>query len=402
MRNFSNILLTPTLLIMALFASCNNSKPDKNGVDTLNLHWTKLGELPPGSNQDQATPNPGLAGPVAGISNGYLVVGGGSNFPKGLPWEGGRKAYHRKLYIYQLLNKENGDSAILSPALGELPYSIGYPACVSTAAGIVVAGGENETGPLSTVELIHIDKSQLEPQLTITSLPSLPVACSGAMIAAIGSKVYLAGGNNANGHTLGQFLLLDLTDTAKGWQPLPKLVQPTSFGVLCADQHSHTIYLAGGRKSNIQARTTFYASLFAFNTDNQNWSKKANLPYSVSAATGITMQGKLLFFGGDQGETFHQTEDLLLKIAVAKDSTEKRQLTLQKNILQQHHPGFTRQILAYNPALDQWKPSGKLSFASQVTTTAIAWQKGVIIPCGEIRAGIRYANIIEGTINSAP
>jgi N-acetylneuraminic acid mutarotase len=300
------------------------------------------------------------------------------------------------------LNKENGDTALLSPALGELPYSIGYPACVSTDTGIVVAGGENETGPLSTVELIHIDKSQLEPQLKITSLPSLPVACSGAMITAMGSKVYLAGGNNANGHTLGQFLLLDLTDTAKGWQPLPELVQPTSFGVLYADQPSHTIYLAGGRKSNVQARTTFYASLFAFNTENQNWEEKANLPYSVSAATGITMQGKLLFFGGDQGETFHQTEDLLLKIAVAKDSTEKRQLTLQKNTLQQHHPGFTRQILAYNPALDQWKPAGKLSFAAQVTTTAIAWQKGVIIPCGEIRAGIRYANIIEGAINPTP
>ena len=381
-------------------ASCNQPKQGSTEKSTPLLQWSKLAELPPESNHGRTVAHPGLAGPVAGISNGYLIVGGGSNFPNGLPWEGGAKQYHQKLYLYQLIKTEKGDSAILSPVESALPYPLGYPACVSTTTGIIIAGGENQTGPLSKVAWIKLDTTQSLPKLSITHLPALPVASSGGMLTAMGNKIFFAGGNLAGGTTSSQFLLLDLNNTARGWQNLPDLPQPTSFGVLYADSLNHTLYLAGGRKSNQQARTTFYPSLFAFNTDMQRWEKKAALPYSASAATGVVMKGQLLFFGGDQGETFHQTEDLLLKIAAAKNSSEQNQLIAQKNTLQQHHPGFTSKILAYNPASDQWHPAGNLSFPSQVTTTAIAWQDKVIIPCGEIRAGIRYPDIIEGTLKS--
>lgn len=398
MRKATKIFFTPFILsIMAMAASCSNPQPGTAGGTPVSIQWKKLGELPGDLNQDAPKTNPGLAGPVAGITGNYLIVGGGSNFPDGLPWQGGTKTYYAKLYTYRLEQSGPLDTAILTNIESQLPYQAGYPACVSTDQGIVVAGGENLQGPLNKVSLISL--SAAKDSLLIRPLPDLPEASSGGMIAVLDSKLYFAGGNNASGSTSTAFLSLDLKDTSEGWQPLPDLPQPIGFGVLYAAPDTHTLYLASGRKANPHARTSFFSSLFAFSTQSQSWHKKADLPYSVSAATGVRFQNKLLLFGGDQGETFHKTEDLLIKIADAKDSRQKQELIQQKNNLQQHHPGFTHQVLSYDIDQDRWELAGKLPFASQVTTTAISWGDKVIIPCGEIRAGVRYPDIIEAVLN---
>ena len=402
MHHSFKTLFTPVILpIMTMALSCNNGnhRPNNGAGPAISIKWKKLGALPGSHLQQTLTAHPGLAGPVTGITGNFLVVGGGSNFPGGLPWQGGTKTYYDTLYVYALHPTDHttagktGDSAVLTDIAAHLPYAAGYPACVSLPEGIVIAGGENKQGPLRNVSLITL--SPAKDSITIRALPDLPEASSGAMITAIGTTLYFAGGNTANGKTSSRFLSLDLKDTSGGWQQLPDLPQPTSFGVLYADPDANTLYLAGGRKANPQARTSFFASLFSFSVQTQSWHKKADLPYSVSAATGVRSQNKLLLFGGDQGETFHKTEDLLLKIAAAKDNNEKELFIRQKNKLQQQHPGFTHQILAYDIDRDSWDLAGELPFASQVTTTAISWGNKVIIPCGEIRAGVRYPDIIE-------
>lgn len=375
---------------MAILASCNSSAPDNNGTSTVNLRWKKLGQLPGNNVQSR---HPGLAGPVAGIQDDYLILGGGSNFAQRMPWEGGSKKYYSQLYIYRL--NEHPDTAMLLTAQAALPYAVGYPACVSTDKGLVVAGGENETGLTANVLLITMDKTRQRP--VITELPALPKATSGGMAGCLGDMVYFAGGNTAGG-TSSQFLALNLKKTEYGWQKLPELPQPTCMGVLYSNPASSEIYIAGGRKINRHARTSFFKSVFAYHTPETAWHKKADLPYAVSAATGIRSGNKLLLFGGDKGHTFHQTEDLLIQISDTKDSQAKSVLTAQKDTLQKTHPGFTRQVLAYDLATDKWDLTGQLFFESQVTTVAIPWGDKVIIPCGEIRAGVRYPDIIEGTI----
>ena len=46
-----------------------------------------------------STANPGVAGAFAGLSNGRIILAGGSNFPQGYPWEGGRKHYSDDVYL---------------------------------------------------------------------------------------------------------------------------------------------------------------------------------------------------------------------------------------------------------------------------------------------------------------
>ena len=57
--------------------------------------WREAGMLPTINNEQ---PNIGLSGIITGIIGGQLLIGGGNNFPAGLPWEGGTKKYYIHSY----------------------------------------------------------------------------------------------------------------------------------------------------------------------------------------------------------------------------------------------------------------------------------------------------------------
>src|SRR5688572_10765809 len=61
------------------------------------MHWQLAATLPVSG--DQAT-SLGVAGPVAGIHNDVLFIGGGANFPVTMPWLGGKKKYYDDLYVF--------------------------------------------------------------------------------------------------------------------------------------------------------------------------------------------------------------------------------------------------------------------------------------------------------------
>ncbi len=107
-----------------------------NGADLFN--WSHLDELPPATEDGV---QPGLAGAFSGMHDGYLIVAGGANFPKGLPWvkkadgSSPRKIYHPDIYI---LDEDSGWRV----ADQKLPHGYSYGVSLSTAEGILCVGGE--------------------------------------------------------------------------------------------------------------------------------------------------------------------------------------------------------------------------------------------------------------------
>jgi N-acetylneuraminic acid mutarotase len=106
----------------------------------------------------------------------------------------------------------------------------------------------------------------------------------------------------------------------------------------------------------------------------------------------------LLVISGDNGQTFTQVEQFNKAIAEAKTEAEKRTLQAQKTKLLGNHPGFTKDVLLYNTITDQWHLLDKIPTTGQVTTTAVKWGNEIYIPSGEVRAGVRTADIWKGTI----
>ncbi len=387
-----SFLFSTAILFSTMLPSClESSIHDKKGM--LQFEWKMAGHLP--SNLD-GSPSAGLAGAVVGISNDVLLVGGGSNFSGKLPWEGGKKQFYKEVFAF----KREGDRLVLVKRGLVLPYSLAYSANCTTGKGIVVAGGENENGTTNKVLLLNWNESSQNIQ--IGSLPDLPQSLSAGAVAVDGNIIYFAGGQNASGAS-NLLYKLNLDDASKGWQVLPSLKKPVAYSVLYVQSNGKDkcLYLVGGRKMNIDSTSDLYNDVYQFNLKTNQWSQKASLPYALSAHTGLAFgENTLLVFSGDQGKTFHKTEDLLMQISKGKNATAKQLLIAEKNKLQENHPGFSHEVLAYNTVSDTWKAIDSIPFVGQVTTTALLWGNEVVIPCGEIRAGVRSADIIMGAIKS--
>lgn len=361
---------------------------DKTGST---LNWDLAATLPTDTNGNVPL---GIAGPVAGVHHGVFFVGGGANFPEGMPWMGGKKKYHEILYAYT----PEADGKLRLQGTYALPFPVAYSACSSTDSGIVYAGGENEYGLSKKVFLLQWD--EVSKKASFKTLPDLPLAITNASLVAEENLIYLAGGETLEG-TTDIFLCLDLQDNNPRWQTFPSLPKPLSHSLLVSlrNQKGNSLFIIGGRKKNENGISDLYSSVYAFNITDNKWVQQESLPYSLSAGTGIaTDRNTILIFGGDKGETYHRTEKLLAAIAKEQDPDLKKQLDQQKVQVQASHPGFSNTMLQFDAEHGKWIPLGIIPFETPVTTTAVKSGNFIWIPSGEIRAGVRTPNILIGRL----
>ena len=379
-----------TCFFIALQFFMLSTLAQKNRVNS--IQWKIAGALPATKGQTIAL---GFAGAVAGVHNAVLIVAGGSNFPDSMPWLGGKKKYYDNVYVYSKKNK----NFILNKKTFRLSTSIAYAATCSIEQGIVYAGGENDKGISNKAWLLQWNKKA--SRIVEKNLPNLPVAITNAAATVNTNIIYVAGGETAAGAS-DHFYSLDLNNLVAGWKQLPDLPKPVSHAVMVTQSNGHynCLYLIAGRKKNTASLSDFYSSVYQFDPRANEWKEKRSLSYGLSAGTGIaTNTNHILLFGGDQGETFHKTEELIIAIATEKDEEKKRQFNQQKIKLQAAHPGFSKEVLLYDTIKDTWGKIGCIPLPSPVTTVAVKWNGDVVIPGGEIRAGVRTPQILMGEIS---
>ena len=367
LKTIRKILL---LSLMLITTAC--SKKNTPVID-----WKIAGNLPSANGTGI-----GLAGPVAGVHNGVLIIGGGANFPDSMPWLGGKKKYHDDVYVFR---KEN-DSVLFVKSF-KLPISNAYSASCSTPKGVCYAGGENSEGLSSKTWMASWNDT-----LQFENLPDLPTELTNAIAISIENKIYLAGGETVS-EASKRFFTLDL-EKREGWKELRQLPLAVSHAVLLSVDDSG-IYLVGGRRKNSTGISELYSSLWFYDIYNNQWSQRKSLPYALSAGTGYANGDKLFVFGGDNGETFTQVEKHIAAINEEENDSIKQRLNEKKNHLLANHPGFSKNVLMYDTDSDEWSVIGSVPFDVPVTTTAVQWGKDIIIPSGEIRAGVRTANILR-------
>jgi hypothetical protein len=99
------------------------------------------------------------------------------------------------------------------------------------------------------------------------------------------------------------------------------------------------------------------------------WAKQPDLPRVAVAAPGPApvVDGKILILGGDDG---------------ALVNFEPKSA----------HPGFPREVLAFDTKSQTWSKVGEVPF-SLVTTNAVLWNNDIVIPGGEARPGVRSPQV---------
>lgn len=353
------------------------------------INWKVGGSLPSGAGVAESR---GFAGAVSGVDKNILLVAGGANFPEKMPWLGGKKQFYNSGFAF----KKKGDS-ITAFKIFELSAAIAYAAVTSTGKGIFFGGGENAAGMTAGAFLLQWNPAR-ETVLQI-KLPDLPAPVVNAAAASFNNIVYVAGGETGAGAS-NKFYFLDLENLSRGWAAGPNLPQALSHGVLVEQyngDHS-AIYLAGGRRKEKNGLSTFFGSLYSFDLKNKKWIEKSKLPHPLSAGSGVaTGASYILLLGGDKGKVFNETEQLINEILLEQDAAKKKALINRKAELQAAHPGFSKEVLLYNTITDVWTVTDTIPFNVPVTTTAFKWDKDIIIPSGEIKAGVRTPNILIGT-----
>jgi N-acetylneuraminic acid mutarotase len=162
----------------------------------------------------------------------------------------------------------------------------------------------------------------------------------------------------------------------------------------------HRLYLAGGRQRNPGGVSDLSDAVYCYDTVASRWSVCRSLPYALSAGTGVLYdEHSLLLLGGDRGEVFQQVEKLIAAADRSPNAAERQELLLQKARVQSSHPGFSQQVIRYDMRKNEWSNFDTMPFPSPATTTAVRWENTIVIPGGELRAGVRTPQILIGAIS---
>jgi arylsulfatase A-like enzyme/N-acetylneuraminic acid mutarotase len=309
------------------------------------------------------------SGQMAGVSDGTLLVIGGSYFKTSI-FEGGQK-----LWLDTILALEpNGETWKLA---GRMDHPLGYGAAVSVNDGVVVIGGSDGARHYADVWRLRWKDGRLER----TALPALPQPLANMGAAVIGRTIFVAGGQSAPASTEATKTLfaLDLGAREPGWKTLDPIPGPARILPVVAAQDGALFVISGaellasaeGKVSRRYLTDGWRYSPGAEGTDNKGWRRIADVPRPVVAAPAIDDgSSRIMVFSGDDGANADRVFEL-------KDN----------------HPGFSRDTLAYDMATDKWSKTGELP-VSLVTTSAVKWRGAVVIPGGEDRPGHRSARVL--------
>lgn len=381
------------------------------------LSWEKLPSLPPSPGQQI---QPGLAGPFAGVHRDALIVGGGANFPTKAPWDGGAKVWWDDVFVLEALSS---GAPRWTGRTFKLPRPLGYGMSFSTPEGVVCVGGNDAEACYREVFLLAWDPGA--KTLATSALPPLPQPLANMAGAMIGRTIYVAGGQHAvkDATPSNCFWSLDLSRRGRPaefrWQVLPPWPGlPRILPVAAANSAGGRVYLFSGRVPQPGQPTKILTDAYAYDPGRQTWQTLRNINgegrgggdgWSAMAGVAVTHGAdEVLLLGGDRGDLFLRLEQLDFEIAArqraASTAPTSEQATLNheinervraKRAIYERHPGFAPEVLAYDTRRDTWSVAGKIPGAPQVTTLAVPWNGGAIIPSGEIRPGVRTADIFH-------
>ncbi len=342
-------------LVVSIVLYSFSAQADENGT------WGHLAPIPN---------RLGVAGPIAGTDGASLIVAGGANFPDAPPWQGGKKVWHDRVYVLSDPDAQWRDA-------GKLDRSVGYAVCVSITEskgfgpGVAYFGGSDETRHYHEGWLLRWHEGSLEQ----SALPALPRPCAQGCGALVGNTIYIAGGIETPDATVAmhQFWGLELDKEPIVWKELEAWPGPARMLAVAAVRDG-AFYLCSGVELSAggdgKPVRKYLRDAYCYRPQ-VGWLRIADLPRAAAAAPspGPDLgQSGFTILGGDDGSL-----------------VDFRPLD--------QHPGFSKSILAYDTNTDSWRSISEQP-ASHVTTFTVHWRDRLVIPSGEVRPGVRSAEVL--------
>jgi hypothetical protein len=220
------------------------------------------------------SPGPALPEPVAGHVAG--TVGGSAVIAGGFAAGDAPTAAVRRF-----------DPAVGWSALPSLPGPVADAGGTVAEGALVVVGGTDGKDILSDARRLPLDGGPGPAEWT--GLPALPEARVGATVVAVGSTVFVLGGDrkldgkDSPGET---DYRLDLDRLESGWQDRPTLPGPGRRSAAAAVV-GRRIFVFGGIQTDEKGRRNVLADAYRYSPARDEWTRLGDLPeplYDLSAA----------------------------------------------------------------------------------------------------------------------
>lgn len=387
----------------------------------VDLVWDELPPLPPPAGQ---TNQRGVAGPFVGVHGDALIVAGGANFPDKLPWDGGAKIWWNDIWVLEKLS--DAKPQWVSDKTFKLPRPMGYGISVSVPGGVICAGGNDAERCYADVFMLSWDARARE--LRRTPMPPMPEPLSFMAGALVGDTFYVAGGQTTMKGAVPSsvFWALDLSKRNRPdefkWKVLPSWPGAARILPVAAAQYGargEEFFLFGGRAQQRGGSTTIFGDAYAFNPKTRTWRMLPNVGdgtasgLKVMAGTATAVDDReVLIFGGDRGTLFLELEahdlaiaDLRKKLATATASAPAASRAAIERKIDEHlrvkrtiydaHPGFGREVLAFDTQRETWRIVARSPVMLPVTTLAVKYRDAILIPSGEIKPGVRTPRVMR-------
>jgi N-acetylneuraminate epimerase len=360
--------ITPLLLLMT--ATLGSAAASSDASHPLSLHgWKQLASLP-----DPV----GFGGMFAGVLNGRLVTGGGSQFRDKPIWLKGEKTFSDRVFTLGNLQGAWTEHSF------RLPFKVAHYASAATADAIYLAGGIDAVGCVAEAWEI----TTRDDTFACTRLPDLPQTNGYAAAAIVGGRLYVAGGQPKASVRLAsaEIWSLDLKEKS-AWRREPDLPDVGVFLAAAAAEGEH-LYVIGGVNLDAEGKAIQSAKTFRLHTATGKWERLPDLPEPrVGAATPCAVaDGKILLIGG-YARSFPGVP--------------------------REHPGFSQQTFVYDIAQQRWENGPVLPKAEagdrdkpgdagpfpMIAAPGVVWLNHAVVISGEVRASTRSPAVVAWPLN---
>lgn len=364
-------VVTPLLLLMTAIIG-SPASPDAGPPLSLN-GWKLLAPLP-----DPV----GFGGMFAGVLDGRLVAGGGSQFPRKPVWLQGEKVYSDRIFVLTEVAGKWTEHAT------KLPFKAGHYASAYTADAIYVAGGLDATGCIRQAWEIRA----AGPGFAFKQLPDLPQTLGYGSAAVVGGRLYVVGGQPVLTvrAASAEVWSLDLRNPA-AWRREPDLPDAGVFLAATAGEGGH-LYVFGGVNLDAAGKAIQSARAYRLDTLTGQWERLPDLPEPrVAAATPAVSAGPQRFFLiGGYARSFPGAP--------------------------REHPGFDTGTFVYDAANARWQEGpplpkapvadrdspGDRGPAPMVAAPGVRWHNHAVVISGEVRASTRSPAVVAWPLETPP
>lgn len=341
--------------------------------------WEHAGDLAPAFGYEE---NIGSAGMLSGLSNGYVVVGGGANFPNGGPLVGGPKVCYPDLYVFKAQQ-----GALVQTDHGKMPFEIAYGASVTAPEGVYYIGGSTAEDGAKAISLLTVNA---RGKVVVKEVGALPFSFQNGVAALYDGALYIGLGKQ-DGKLSTDFYRYDLkAKTIAPIAPFPGEAREQSVaqvldGKLCV--------FSGG---SAIAYTDGYRYDFASGA----WAKAAS----------VGVNGKAVSLLGANSVKLNADEMLVIGgfDKAVYDDAVARLSTLKGDALASFKAGYfgadpaalhwNKEILIYQAKQDAWRTIGQVPFDAPCGEGLILAGAYIVSVNGEIKPGVRSNRMYIGTI----